>query len=156
MRAYFYISENDYWRLADKLKEDNVPVVLLTDLQESDGYQGHIETVGGSFEKNEGRIMVRASIANHDHVLRSGTTGRIRLETFMGDALIIPKEATVRNLNKTMVYKVGPGDILQYTVVSVRELDDLNYIVESGLDAGDRVVLNGFDKVHDGMEITES
>jgi membrane fusion protein (multidrug efflux system) len=155
IRAYFYLSEKDYRQLTEKMNDRQLPVELIVDgIKGEDIYRGAVETTGGSFEKNEGRMMVRASIPNKKHLLRSGGTGKIRIETFSGNALVIPKEATYRSLNKTIVYLLTPENTLQAREIMVREYDSLHFIVESGLSVNDKILRTRFDRVQDGMEVT--
>ena len=69
------------------------------------------------------------------------------------DALIIPQAATSELQDKIFVYKVVDGKAVSVPI-KVEKLDNgIDYIVRSGLQAGDVIVSEGIGLLQDGMEI---
>lgn len=127
-------------------------------LKLSDGttyaYKGKVETVSGVIDQTTGSVSMRATFPNPKHELRSGGTGSILLPTTYSASILVPQKATYEIQDKKFVYVVGSGN-----KVSQREIeanDDgtgQNYIVTSGLSAGERIVVEGVNTLKNDMEI---
>jgi len=69
------------------------------------------------------------------------------------DALVIPQRATFDLLDKQYVWVVDEKDVAHQTLITVRhELEDI-YIIESGLKATDKIVLEGVRDVEEGATV---
>jgi len=97
MRVYFSMSEPDFLAfkqkyagntVADKVKQ--MPPVQLV-LADNSLYPqaGKVELVDGQFDKTVGAIKFRASFPNAEGMLRSGSTGKVRIPTTFKAALVI-------------------------------------------------------------------
>ena len=69
------------------------------------------------------------------------------------DAIVIPQRATFEILDKRYVYVVDKDDVVhQREIVIQNELEDI-FVIKSGLDVNDRIVLEGIRQVRDGDKV---
>ncbi len=114
---------------------------------------GKIETIEADFNNETGNIAFRAAFANPDGLLRHGETGKVLMKTTLRNALIIPQKSTFEVLDKKYVFVVDAENKVRTREISVtHELPHL-YVIGSGLDEKDHVLLDGLRKVRDGVEI---
>ncbi|MBU2060653.1 MAG: efflux RND transporter periplasmic adaptor subunit, partial [Bacteroidetes bacterium] len=101
--GYFSLSESDFINfkktyagntLSEKLK--NLAAVELV-LADNSIYEkkGVVDMIDGQFDKNTAAITVRATFPNANGILRSGNTGKVRLQIQHDDAILIPQSATI-------------------------------------------------------------
>ncbi|MBK7947928.1 MAG: efflux RND transporter periplasmic adaptor subunit [Deltaproteobacteria bacterium] len=114
---------------------------------------GDTVTVESDFDNTTGNIQFRADFPNPDRLLRHGQTGTLLINETLHDALVIPQRATFEILDRQYVYVVGEDGVTHQREITVaQELDDI-FVVDSGLDESDRLVLEGVRQVHDGQHI---
>jgi membrane fusion protein (multidrug efflux system) len=88
-------------------------------------------------------------------MLRSGGTGSIEVPTQDSAAVMVPQIAVVEVQEKKFVYTLGADNKVNYTEITVlTQNDGQNYIVTSGVKAGDKIVVEGITRLKNGMEIT--
>jgi membrane fusion protein, multidrug efflux system len=159
--AYFSLGESDFIHfksqnkgvsLNDKLK--NLPAVSLI-LPDNTVYprKGRIDMINGSFDKTTGAITLRAKFPNPENVLRSGNTGKIRLQQQHNDVILIPQSATMEMQDKIFVYLLGDSNKISRQPISVTAKTGTNYIIKDGVHPGDRIILSGLDHLTDGLII---
>jgi len=156
--AYFRVSEKEYLEYIkshpDDRRSNNVEFI------HADGnlhqQPGKVETLDGEFDTSTGTIAFRAKFPNPQHILKHGSSGKIKLSNVIEDALIIPQKATFEIQDKTFVFLVGADNKLKVkSFVPGTRLSHF-YIVESGLQEGDRIIYEGIKDARDGMLITPS
>jgi membrane fusion protein (multidrug efflux system) len=92
----------------------------------------------------------RADFQNPSGLLRHGQTGNVLINRTLKNALVIPQRATFEILDKRYVYVVDEDHVVhQRAIVIQNELDDI-FVIKSGLDVNDKIVLEGVRQVHDG------
>ncbi len=153
--AYFRVSEKEYLHYAKSEMDDRRSNIV--ELIQADGsthqYPGHIETLEGEFDTSTGTIAFRAKFPNHNHILKHGSTGKIRLFTSVEAALMIPQKSTFEIQDKTYVFIVGADNKARVQSFLPGTRLAHFYIVQSGLNAGDRIIYEGIKDVRDGMLI---
>ena len=134
----------------------NMPAVTLKLADGSEfSKSGVVSTVSGVIDPNTGAVQMRATFDNAGHVLRSGGTGSILIPTHAENAIIIPQKATYEIQNKKFVYVLGAGNKVQSREIEVLvQNDGQNYVVSSGLKAGEKIVVDGVNKLKNDMVIT--
>ena len=151
--AYFSMSEPAFLQfnaqikganMAEKLKK--LPPVTLV-LADGTTYpeKGRIQLVDGQFDKNTGSISLRAMFPNPHGLLRSGNTGKIRLEEQHEQVVMVPKAATMDVQDKIFVYLVGKGNKLERRAINTSGKSGNNYLVKDGLKKGETIVYSGLD-----------
>lgn len=116
---------------------------------------GKVAAISGVIDANTGSVQVRADFANPERMLRSGGTGSIEVPTRDSAAILVPQFAVIEVQEKKFVYTVGSDNKVKYTEITVlTQNDGQNYIVKTGVSAGERIVVEGVARLKDGMEIT--
>jgi membrane fusion protein (multidrug efflux system) len=113
--------------------------------------------VNREVDSRTGTIQVRCEFPNPGNVLRPGQYGRIRAVTeLLKGALLVPQQS-VSELQG--VYQVAV--VSDSSVVTIKNIDlgpqagDM-WVVESGLQAGDKVVVDGLQRIKNGMTVAQS
>ena len=111
--------------------------------------------MSGVIDNKTGASSVRALFNNPDGVLRSGSTGQIVIPDNKDSVIIIPQKATFELQDRRFVYIVNDSNKVVSTPVIVDANNDgKNFIVTSGLQAGQRIAVEGVGtKLQDGMTI---
>jgi membrane fusion protein (multidrug efflux system) len=115
---------------------------------------GRLDFVAPSLDSASGTEEFRAKFANSDRRLLPGQFVRVRLEGFTrAQALAVPQRAIMQGLGRQFVYVVGAGDTVVARDVQTGSWTGSLWIIESGLSAGDRVVVEGTQKVAPGRVV---
>lgn len=162
MYASFSMSELDYLRFRKEYAGEAggsqvrkfPPVFLLMADGSRFSHQGQISTVSGQFDATTGSVRVRALFPNPDALLRAGSTGTVIMESLYPSVLQVPQSATVELQDKVFVFVVNKDNKVRKTFISVQARSGNNYVVSSGIRAGDRIVTAGVEKLQDGAQIT--
>jgi membrane fusion protein, multidrug efflux system len=160
--AYFSLNEKEFLAMTKGLEGKNLqekfatlPEVSLVLADNSVHEQpGRIETASGLINQQTGAVNVRASFPNEEGLLRSGGSGSVRIPQLIDSALIILQKTTYELQGKHFVYVVGADNKVLNTEIEVLtgNLKD-SYIVTSGLNAGDKIVLEGIASLRNNTEI---
>ncbi len=159
MYVYFSMNENqllsltrEYGSMDDALK--NMPEVELR-LNDNSIYdhKGKIESISGVIDRQTGTVVVRSVFPNEARLLHSGASGAVLIPSTYKDCIVIPQGATVRQQDKTVVYKVVDGKATS-TLITVADLSDgREYVVLDGLQAGDEIVSEGAGLIREGTQV---
>jgi len=158
--VYFAMSESNYL-FYKKMSGDSTvrrlsPYVKLV-LADGKLYDhiGIIDADAGQINRSTGAITLRAKFPNPDNLLRSGNTGKIILEQIHPDVILVPQQATSVIQDKTFVFVMRPDSVVERREVRIEGKSGKNYIVdESGLRAGETIVLSGLNKITDGTRLS--
>ena len=159
--AYFSMSEIDFLQFKEEVpgatiqeKIKQLPQVELV-LADNSIYEskGKIETVEGQFDKTMGAISFRATFPNAGGVLRSGSTGKVRIPRQHANALVVPAEATFELQDKVFVFAVGDSNKVVSKLITISGKSGGYLFVEEGVKAGERIVYTGLDRLRDGAVI---
>lgn len=161
MRAYFAMNEKQMLNFSRTFKGAtlqqklaNVPQVslLLVDGSEYD-VKGKLETVSGLVNEGTGTSDFRAEFPNPEAVLRSGSTGVVRIPIQRKEAILVPQNAVFDMQGKQMIYVVQKDNTVKSKVITVETTSGLDFVVSEGLEAGEVIVVEGASKLKDGMAI---
>lgn len=118
------------------------------------GEKGKISTISGVINQNTGAVSIRATFPNKDHLLRSGGMGNLKVPYNMENVLMIPQKATTEIQDKKFVLLLQPDNTVKTTEISVFNIDNGHeYVVTSGLKAGDKIVIENVSTLKDGQTI---
>ena len=121
------------------------------------GDNARIEFIAPSVGDDTGTIDVRAVLDNSKATLLPGQVVRARVEgVTLADSLIVPKRAVMHGLQGTFVWVVGPDQKVGPRPVTLGTTAGNNVVVSKGLEAGDRVVVDGILKVQPGAIVKAS
>jgi membrane fusion protein (multidrug efflux system) len=115
---------------------------------------GKLDFVAPSLDSASGTEEFRARFTNGDRRLLPGQFVRVRLEGFTRkSALAIPQRAVMQGMGRQFVYVVGPGDSVVARDVTTGSWNGSLWIIDKGLSAGDRVIVDGTQKVAPGRVV---
>jgi membrane fusion protein (multidrug efflux system) len=127
--------------------------LVLANGSKFDQTAGNTVTVEGKFNNETGNIAFRADFPNPDRLLRHGQTGTVLIHQMLKDAIVIPQRATFEILDKLYVWVVDKDNVVHQRQIAVKhELDDV-FVIDTGLDVNDKIVLEGGRQVRDGDTI---
>ncbi len=159
--AYFSLSENDFLQFKNTFAGNSIeekikkmpPVELVLADGSIYGQKGKVQTVTGQFDNSIGAISFRASFPNADRLLRSGNTGKVRIPIVLQNALAVPQEATFEIQDKVFVFAVGDSNKVTSKPITISGKTATYYFVESGVQAGEKIVFSGTGNLRDGTAI---
>jgi membrane fusion protein (multidrug efflux system) len=155
--VYFNVPESEYLDYMSRIKGGaSTEVRLRMANNELYHHPGTMGTIEADFNNETGNIAFRATFPNPDRLLRHGETGMVLVPNVFQKAIIIPQEATFDILDKKFVYVVdAKGKVSSREITIKAELPHL-YIVDSGLQATEQILIDGLRKVKNGDEIKAS
>lgn len=142
----------DSWALIQRGSDLAVRVVMPdgTELDRT----GRLDFVAPALDAATGTRELRARFDNADGRLMPGQFVRVRLEGFhRHEALAVPQRAVLSGLGRQYVYVLGPGDTVLVRNVEPGPWSGERWIIDRGLAAGDRVVVEGVQKVAPGRPV---
>lgn len=163
IKAYVPISEQEYLHFAARINAQtqrtvpsNAPSVELV-LADGTVYphRGILLETNRQVDVTTGSIEVVCAFPNPDHILRPGEFGRVRAAPDTSKhALLVPQKAVIELQGTYSVAVVGSDNKVALRPITVGEQVDTMWIVDSGVRPGERVVVEGVQKVRDGSAVT--
>ncbi|WP_286938429.1 efflux RND transporter periplasmic adaptor subunit [Achromobacter sp. UBA4530] len=143
-------------RLQQVGKDAARATVVLEDGSEYD-HPGKLLFTGITVDPSTGQVNLRAEVPNPDGILLPGMYVRVRLEQGFDDvALMVPQQALQRTADgKQSLMLVRDNKIAQSPVTTGGAFQN-NWLITSGLKAGDVVVVEGFQKIRPGAPVQVS
>jgi RND family efflux transporter MFP subunit len=133
----------------------NVPVQLRLLDEQKFAHKGKMDFVDNAIDTSSGTIRGRAVFANTNGTFTPGMFGRIQVAAGPpAEALLVPDSAIGTELVKRFVLVVDDQDTAQARYVTLGPLVEGMRVVQSGLDANDRVVINGLMRVRPGVKVS--
>ncbi len=159
IHVYFNINERDLLQLVeengrDSDRRDEVDVLLtLADGRDHDGI-GRIDFVSNTVDPNTGTIELRAVFDNADNELFPGFFARVRVTRSTGQAMLVPPEIVGRDVAGSYVLVVNDENIVERRGVTTGPLVPEGRVIEAGLEATDRVIVNGWQRARPGAPVS--
>jgi membrane fusion protein, multidrug efflux system len=128
-----------------------IPVQMGTAASGDTPYEGRLQLIDNQVDAKSGTVRVRAAFENKDGALMPGQFARIRMGQAQAQrALLINERAVGTDQNKKFVLVVGEGNKAEYREVTLGSNVNGLRVVKSGLKAGERIVVNGLQRVRPG------
>ena len=154
MWSYFNVPEAEYLEYTSKEKQNkSLEVELLMANQKLYDHAGIVKVIEADFNNETGNIAFRATFPNPNGLLRHGETGNIQIKLKFDNSLIIPQKATFEVLEKKYVYVIDKNNKLKAKEIKISEELPHLYILKSGLDENDKILLEGLNKVKPNQKI---
>jgi len=134
---------------------DQTKVRLVLEDGSSYAHEGLLQFTDISVNQGTGSVTVRAIFPNPDHLLLPGMFVRAVIDEGTNDhAMLVPEDGVTHDRNgRATVLVVGKDNkVMQRTVSASRTLGE-SWVVEGGLQDGDRVVVSGVQRVQPGMQV---
>ena len=131
------------------LQEGKIPVELTVPGDAGPSYRGFIQNFDNQLDSRSGTIRARARFENPNAALVPGMFVSVRLASSRErELMLIPDRAIGFDQSKKFAFVVSPGNQVAYREVELgRELGGQRVVLK-GLDAGDRVIVDGMQRVH--------
>lgn len=160
MEVFFSVSESQILNLSKTNGSMQAAIASFpaVKLQLADGtiynHPGKVVKMSGVIDASTGSVSLIAHFSNPEKLLKSGGAGQIVVPNDNNSAIVIPQEACSQVQDKIFVYVVNKDNKVKYSEIKVDPQDDgINYVVTSGLNVGDRIVVKGITKLTDGAQI---
>jgi membrane fusion protein (multidrug efflux system) len=117
---------------------------------------GRLLFASANVDPNTGQVTLRAEFPNQNGDLLPGLYVRVRIEQAVRqNAFTIPQRAVVRDDNgQAQVYVLGSDNSAQIRKIALGQASGSEWVVESGLNAGEIVIVDGVQKVRPGLKVT--
>jgi membrane fusion protein (multidrug efflux system) len=120
-------------------------------------HDGVIDYANNRVNPTTGTITVTASFPNADGALLPGQFGRVMVQRGESQMrLTIPQPSVLEDMQGRYVYVVDDDNTARRKNVTLGPREGVDWVVEDGLDEGDRVVVNGIQKLRNGIEVDPS
>jgi len=162
IKVEFPISEQEYLMLAqarhiaDGETWRGHPDTLELTLANGKTYphRGTPFVIGREVDPRTGTILIEGRFPNPGNLLRPGQFARVRATIRTADgALLVPQRAVRDVQGSSEVLVVGSGDVVEVRPVTMGERSGTQWIVTKGLRAGERIVVEGLQKVRGGSVV---
>jgi RND family efflux transporter MFP subunit len=162
IKAYFVVSEQQYLAFVQRnptvAAREKTERQLVLELILADGStyprKGRFFAADRQVDVQTGAIRLAGLFPNPDNVLRPGQYGRVRFVSYIRPAaLLVPQKAVTELQGMYQVAVVGSDDKVSVRTVRVGERTGSMWIIEEGVKPGERVVVEGVQKVRDGMPV---
>lgn len=162
IKVYFQVNEQSYltfWRhFIFPSGSANTNKILPLQLILSDGSlysePGRMFFADRQVNPNTGTLQIVGLFSNADYLLRPGQYGRVRAQTQIAtNALVVPQRAVTELQDSYQVAVVGPSNVVHIQPVNVGRQVGSQWIIQSGLKPGDRIVVEGLQKAKEGTVV---
>jgi membrane fusion protein, multidrug efflux system len=160
IKVYFTISEQQYLtftklNLIEARKGGSVVQIEL-ELILSDGttypHKGSFYYADRQVDQKTGAIRIAGIFPNPGNILRPGQYGRVRaVTTTKNDALLVPQRAVTQLQDGYQVAVVGSDNRVELRAIDIGDHSGSMWIVEEGLKPGERVVVDGIQRIKSGL-----
>jgi len=153
--AYFNVSEQEYLAFSQKggVNQSSMVELLLAN-GETYSEKGVVETIEGEFDKNTGNIAFRARFANPNKLLRHGASGKIQLPKKLVGYWAIPQKSVFEIQEKSYVFVKDPTGVVKMKGISPDVRIPHFYLVKSGFNSQDTVLIECIQLVKQGQKST--
>ncbi len=158
----FFITEAEYLRFFRSINQDKAKKydkrstleLILADGSVHD-YKGKIDFINRNVDPKTGAILLQASFPNPKRLVRPGQYAKVKALVDIADSALIVPQRCVRELQgKYSVYIVNQENKIESRQIDVSSFYQDYYVISSGLNAGDKVVFEGIQKVIPGMQVS--
>jgi RND family efflux transporter MFP subunit len=159
IKVYFQVSEQSYlnfWRRFIGPTNDDENSSLQLIFADGSVYpeKGRFLYADRQVNLNTGTLQIFGLFSNANFILRPGQYGRVRAQTqTLTNVLVVPQRAVAELQGTYQVALIGETNRVHLQSVKMGEQVGSNWIIESGLKAGDRVVVEGTQKAKEGTVV---
>ncbi|MCA9128396.1 MAG: efflux RND transporter periplasmic adaptor subunit [Planctomycetales bacterium] len=157
MWVYFNVPEARYLEYREAMNqnpdESQFDIELRLANHKKFPHTGKIGAIEADFNNETGNIAFRADFPNDERLLRHGQTGTVLIHQVAKNAVVIPQRATFEILAKKYAYVVDSENVVHQQEITIQSEQDDIYVIESGLQEGDKIILEGIRQVRDGEKV---
>jgi membrane fusion protein (multidrug efflux system) len=156
------ISEAEYLRLARRREElkareskgaSDITLILADGTMHP--HAGRVDAIERAVDPTTGTLAIQVRFPNPERLIRPGQYGRVRFESELKEgALLVPQRAVSELQNLYSVAVVDSHDKVAFRNVKVGPRGDGLWVIEEGLKPGEKVVVEGLQRVRDGATVS--
>lgn len=164
IKVYFSISDAEYLALTSRARQaggdllsskSDLPLTLTLADGTPYAHKGRIAFVDRQMNQQTGAIRIAASFPNPGNVLRPGQFGRVSASTeTRHSALLVPQAAVQELQGLEQLYVAGADNRVHVVNVKLGPQSGSDWIIESGIKPGDRVITGNVQKLREGTPIS--
>ena len=157
----FTVSEKEYLEYRKRIPNETAaqnsqPEITIT---LADGrvfpHPGRLSAVEGQIDPSTGSLTLQAEFANPNDVIRPGQYARVRIQSqIRHGAILVPQRAISEVQGAYNVVVVGSDGTAEVRTVQLGSQYQGFWIIESGVKAGENVIVEGLQKVRNGAKVT--
>jgi multidrug efflux system membrane fusion protein len=150
MYVYFEGDESTWLNYADSAQLGEAGNAVEIGLANEEGFphSGKLDFVDNQIDPASGTVKVRAVIDNSAGKLAAGLFARVRMQSnTTQQAMLIDDKAVLTDQDRKFVYTLGPKNAATRKDVTLGGIVDGLRLIESGLAAGDKIIVHGVAKV---------
>lgn len=165
IRVQFFLSENEYLKVArdyifrtnkkiERTAEDKVEIgLILADGTEYE-HKGRVDFIDRSVDSETGSILIQATFPNPERLIRPGQFARVKIRIRQApNAILIPQKCASELQGIFTVFVVNSENAIESRQIQIQDNVGEFFVIRDGLKAGEKVVLEGVQKVRAGMVI---
>jgi membrane fusion protein (multidrug efflux system) len=156
---YCSVGEAQYLRAQAEIRSKNknmedLPITLILANGAEHGPKGKIVFLDRAVDTKTGTLRVRAAFPNSEKLLRPGMFARIKVDLGVRpDSILVPERAVTQLQGKNFVWVISADNKATQRAVKVGETIGENLVIAEGLKAGERIVIEGLQKVREGAPV---
>lgn len=136
-------------------EKGKVPVQLELENGEPYPHTGFVDFLAMSIDRATGTVAVRAQVPNPDRLLLPGQFVEAQVEVGTRPAsILLPQRAVIMNERGASVMLVDQEHIAQSREVKTGSMHDGHWVIREGLEPGERVIIEGWQKARPGSPVT--
>ncbi len=117
-------------------------------------HKGWIDFVDRNVDPTTGSMLVQASFPNPDALLRPGLFAKVKIQhKILDNAILVPQRAVMEIQGNFSVYVVNDSNKVESRPVIPGETKGDMWLINEGLNAGEKIVIEGLQKVRTGMAV---
>jgi membrane fusion protein (multidrug efflux system) len=153
------IAEAEYLRLARQFQDktgarSQIPIDLILADGTIHPHKGKFDVVERNIDPTTGTLAVQMTFPNPERLIRPGQYGRARFQTDLrAGALLVPQRAVQELQNLYSLAIVGADNKVTFRNVKVGPRVDSLWVIEEGLKPGEKVIVEGLQRVKDGATV---
>lgn len=160
--AYFNVSDGDILKFRDEMlkgqlafpKDMNFDVELVLSDGTTFESKGKVNFTDPSLQQNTGTMLVRAEFANPENLIKPGQFVRAKvLGATRPNAILIPQKAVLQGQKGMFVYVIDKNGNAEMRAIIPGDWYKNYWIIKSGLKIGEQVIIDGVNKVQNGMPV---
>ena len=153
------IAEAEYLRLAREFQEKGgqrpqIPIDLVLADGTLYAHKGKFDVIERNIDPTTGTLALQMTFPNPNQLIRPGQYGRARFQTDLRKgALLVPQRAVQEMQNLYSLAIVGSDNKVAFRNVKVGPRVDNLWVIEEGLKPGEKVIVEGVQRVKDGSTV---
>jgi membrane fusion protein, multidrug efflux system len=157
------LAEAEYLRIVRQFQarqaagetREKTPIELILADGTVHPHKGYLDAIERNVDTTTGTLPIQVSFPNPEQVIRPGQYGRARFEIDVRkNALLVPQRAVQELQNLYSVAVVGPDNKVTFRNVKVGAREGGLWVIEEGLKPGEKVIVEGLQKVGEGAVVT--